>query len=60
MSRLLVINISSYSPKINTATYLPATRDIWHVAVLTASTRVRYAQDCDFCLPHLHSTPPLE
>jgi len=31
----------------------------WHVAALTACTKARYAQNRDFCLPHLHSTPPL-
>jgi len=31
----------------------------WHVAALTAGTKAREAQNRDFCLPHLHSMPPL-
>ena len=31
----------------------------WHAAVLTAGTKVRQAQNRDFCLRHLHSTLPL-
>ena len=53
-SRLLVINISSFSPAINTAAYyqrcvitfepvdvVDPVDNIWHVAALTAGTKVR-------------------
>ena len=70
--RLLVINISSSSPTINTAAYYHRcvitcdTLAMFHrrprlqhlpVAVLTQA--VKPDQNRDFCLPHLHSTPPL-
>ena len=71
--RLLVINISSSSPAINTAAYYQRcvitcdTLAVLHprprlqhlpVAALTQAVKTE-AQNCDFCLPHLHSTSPL-
>ena len=67
--RLVVINISSSSPAINAAAYcqrcvitcetvavhrLPRLQRL-PVAALTQAVK----PDRDFCLPHLHSTPPL-
>jgi len=73
--RLLVINISSSSPAINKLRrLLPAISvttcgtvvlrqrvdNTWLVAALTARNEAtRQAQNRDFCLPHLHLTPPL-
>ena len=31
----------------------------WLAVAFTARTKARYTQNRDFCLPHLHSTPPL-
>ena len=31
----------------------------WLVVAFTARTKAIYTQNRDFCLPHLHSTPPL-
>jgi len=72
--RLLVINISLSSPAINTAAYYqrcvitcetvavvhrrPCLQHLVCCSVNTGS-QARYAQNRDFCLPHLHSTPPL-
>ena len=67
--RLLVINISSSSPAMNIAAYyqrcvITCERVAVHrrprlqhlpVAALTQAVN----QNRDFCLPHLHSTPPL-
>jgi len=71
-SRLLVINISSSSPAINAATYCHRcviTCDtlamfhrrprLQHLPVAALTQAVKPVQNRDFCLPHLHSTPPL-
>jgi len=72
--RLLVINISSSSPAINTAAYYQRCVTTCetvavhrrqrlqhlHVAALTQALKPDNAQNRDFCLPHLHSTPMLE
>jgi len=73
--RLLVINISSSSPAINTAAYyqrrvttcatVPVVhrRPCWqHLACCSINSGQLsqiQAQNRDFCLTHLHSTPPL-
>ena len=71
--RLLVINISSSSPAINTAAYYQRCvttcakvavvhrRPCWqHLACCSVNSRqLSQAQNRDFCLPHLHSTSPL-
>ena len=72
--RLLVINISLSSPAINTAAYyqrcvitcetvavVHRRPCLQHLACCSVNTgsQARYAQNRDFCLPHLHSTPPL-
>ena len=71
--RLLVINISSSSPAINTAAYYqrcvitcetvsvhrrPRLQHL-PVAALTQAVKPDIGQNCDFCLSHLHSTHPL-
>ena len=71
-SRLLVINISSSSPAINAAAYYQRcviTCDtlamfhrrprLQHLPVTALTQAVKPDQNRDFCLPHLHSTPPL-
>ena len=44
-------------------TWLDSVDNTWLVAALTAGTKARYrlriAISADYCLPHLHSTPPL-
>jgi len=74
--RLLVINISSSSPAINTTTYYQRCvttcggkvavvycRLCWqHLACCSINSRQlsqMLSQNCHFCLPNLHSTPPL-
>jgi len=73
--RFIVINISSPSPTINTAAYYQrcvttcATVAVVHrrpcsacwqrLACCSVNSRQLLAQNRDFCLPHLHSTPPL-
>ena len=70
--RLFVINISSSSPAINTAAYYQrCVITCETVAVVHRRPRLQYLAYCsvntgsqpdigsDFCLPHLHSTPPL-
>jgi len=74
MSRLLVINISSSSFTTNTAAYYQRCvitcesvavvhrRLCWrHLACCSANSRQSeiYAQNRDFCLPHLHLPPTL-
>jgi len=68
--RLLVINISSSSPAINTAAYyqrcvitcetvaVHRRPRLQHLPVAALTQAVK-PQNRDFCLPHLHSTPPL-
>ena len=69
--RLLVINISSSSPAISTAAYYQQSvsqlvvrrrriDNTWPVAALTSRNEARLVQNHYFCLPHLHSTLPLE
>ena len=73
MLRLLVMNTLLLSPTINKLRCLPATSVInlpWSVAaecIALAAPSVRstrwshiLAQNCDFCLPHLQLTLPLE
>jgi len=73
--RLLVINISSSSPAINTADYyqrcvttcetvavVHRRLRLQHLACCTVNTGSQarlQAQNRDFCLSHLHSMPPL-
>ena len=72
--RLLVINISSSSPAINIAAYYQRcvitcdTLAVLHrrprlqhlpVAALTQAVKPDIRSYRDFCIPHLHSTPPL-
>jgi len=69
--RLLVINISSSSSAINTAAYyqrcvitcemvaVHRRPRLQHLPVAALTQAVNPDQNRDFCLPHLHSTPPL-
>ena len=57
--RLLVINILSSSPAVNTAAYYQRCVTTCETVAVVHRQPCLQHQNRDFCLPHLHSTPHL-